>query len=390
MIGRLSRKIIAVCILSKQCAICDKHTKAGTDGPEHYCPCNHEGSSKAMESAAGVKLLEQLHDNKRVSMRYIVADDDSTIRAKCKHSIKDLIAAGKLKVHPRDPVTNKRIPCYGRLRLDISVPIWRADPSHRTKVVGKHVFKLAWGPRKITKCTKADALRLKRNFGYFQKQTNRQPFPEFKRKSKTVIEHHFNNHSYCDASWCPIAKAGKTKGDPIKYRDDVRDAELKAQLVEIIDVFTTEEKLLKIHHQMDSQKNEALNKSVTKYAPKDREYSKSKSLESRILIAGCTNNVGISCFYKRLFHELGMSLGSITRVELKTRERNRLRKQEYVKKKGGTRGRRSKQNAEKTKRLIDEDIKARKKEKTMGQVSLLPPLRRLLDNKEMGHVGVVR
>jgi hypothetical protein len=52
---------------------------------------------------------------------------------------------------------------------------------------------------------------------------------------------------------------------------------------------------------MSSQKNKAMNKSIMRYAPKDRTYARSMSLTSRINMAIGINCMGHGKYYERLF-----------------------------------------------------------------------------------------
>ena len=111
----------------------------------------------------------------------IVSDNDSTMRAHLKH-----------------PGNHKR----GKLNPEIPKPSWLADPSHRTKVVAKYMFNLATLPKSKSTCTKIDAVRVKKYFGYMLKTNRDRTIPEIKIASLAVIEHLFDNHQYCDSRWC--------------------------------------------------------------------------------------------------------------------------------------------------------------------------------------------
>ena len=99
-----------------------------------------------MESDAALNLYESLFydSKKKIVLKSIVSDDDSTMRALLKH-----------------PKNHKR----GKLNPEIPEPTWLADPSHRTKVVAKYIFNLATLPKIKSTCTKIDAVRVKKDFG---------------------------------------------------------------------------------------------------------------------------------------------------------------------------------------------------------------------------------
>ena len=73
---------------------------------------------------------------------------------------------------------------------------------HRTKVVAKAIFLLAHLPKSQSRCTNVDTLRIKKYHGYMIKESRRLMLEKLRHNSKAVIEHLFNNHHYCDLSWC--------------------------------------------------------------------------------------------------------------------------------------------------------------------------------------------
>jgi hypothetical protein len=52
-----------------------------------------------------------------------------------------------------------------------------------------------------TNVTSVDAHCIKSYWGHWQKQSRNKPFDEFKHNSNAVIEHLFNDHSYCSDEW---------------------------------------------------------------------------------------------------------------------------------------------------------------------------------------------
>ena len=100
-----------------------------------------------MESDAAPHLYKRLFldNDKKVVLKAIVVDDDSSMRA--------------LLRHPHDNSKEK-------LPLETPESEWLADPSHRTKIVAKPFYALAYLPKSQSTCTNVDAMRLKRYFGY--------------------------------------------------------------------------------------------------------------------------------------------------------------------------------------------------------------------------------
>lgn len=137
-----------------------------------------------MEADTALEFVTHLHKcfDGKIYIKYIVADDDSTMRSLLKH-------------HTEEQKS-------GKLEREVIEPKWLADPSHRTKVVAKPIYALANAPKAKSLVTKLDAMRVKKYYGYFIKQCRNLPFEEMKRRSLAPVEHLFNNHEFCHSSWC--------------------------------------------------------------------------------------------------------------------------------------------------------------------------------------------
>ena len=183
MVGCRSDMIVSAIVTAKECRIYSYNEAQSKEPLPHDCPRNYSGSSKAMESDSALNLYESLFydSKKKIVLKSIVSDDDSTMRALLKY-----------------PKNHKR----GKLNPEIPEPSWLADPSHRTKVVAKYMFNLATLPKSKSTCTKIDAVRVKKYFGYMLKTNRDRTIPEIKIASLAVIEHLFDNHHYCDSRWC--------------------------------------------------------------------------------------------------------------------------------------------------------------------------------------------
>ena len=110
-----------------------------------------------MEASAILKMVEYDFYNQFFIVDFIVCDNGSTIRAVLKHPlIGDRVQVLK---------TSK-----GKLDEEIPEPSFLADPSHRVKVVAKHIFSIV-NERSALEfgCTKADALRINKYWGYMIK-----------------------------------------------------------------------------------------------------------------------------------------------------------------------------------------------------------------------------
>ena len=97
-----------------------------------------------------LKMVEDAFYNRYFIVDVIIGDDnDSTMRAVLKHPL--------IGVRVQFLKTSK-----GKLDEEIPEPSFLADPSHRVKVVYKHIFSIV-NESRAQRCgwTKADALRFK-------------------------------------------------------------------------------------------------------------------------------------------------------------------------------------------------------------------------------------
>ena len=63
-----------------------------------------------------------------------------------------------------------------------------------------------------------------------------------------------------------------------------------------------------LHHPWSTQKNEAMNKSVSSYAPKDRTFSTTKSLLTRVTIAGAVQGTTNLIVWRNVFRKIRLPL----------------------------------------------------------------------------------
>ena len=76
------------------------------------------------------------------------------------------------------------------------------------------------------------------------------------------------------------------------YRDKERHKTVCAKICEAYSSYITRDMLRMLHHSWSTQKNESLNKNVSSYAPKDRIYPRTNSLDTIITITGAIQIVG--------------------------------------------------------------------------------------------------
>ena len=91
----------------------------------------------------------------------------------------------------------------GKIDEEIPEPSFFSDPSHRVKVLAKHIFSIV-NESRYRRCgfTKADTLRLKKDWGYMIKNNREKTIEELSEASKITPEHMFNSHANCSAYWC--------------------------------------------------------------------------------------------------------------------------------------------------------------------------------------------
>ena len=71
---------------------------------------------------------------------------------------------------------------------EITEPSFLADPSHRVKVVAKHMFSIVNKSRaQRCRCTKEDALRLKKDWGYMIKNNREKPLNSWVRQVSFLL-----------------------------------------------------------------------------------------------------------------------------------------------------------------------------------------------------------
>jgi hypothetical protein len=294
----------------------------------HHCPKNYDGSSKGMEAKAAMDCLNKVwtHAQVRAFIACICIDDDATTKAHLQHSFEDLAEKGL----PR-PTTKKGKPKTGeknnkgRLPKDHPVLDFLADLSHRVRTYGKYLWVLKNQGKKRSEMTLVDSLRLKRNFAWWLFSGINITYDQFRDSAQSPVLHHFNDHTQC-GTWCRHRTKTKAQlGLLKKYRCKEANNKLYLQCLEILERFTSEAHLRECHHRMSSQKNEAMNKSIIRYVPKDKTLCKTMSLTSRLCMAISIDSIGHSEFYVRLFAAMKFEATELTFSGL----RRMWRKKEY-------------------------------------------------------------
>jgi hypothetical protein len=227
-----------------------------------------------MEATAALKMVKEVfkHQSIQAFVSEMVLDDGASTRALLSHSLHEL---AKMVVNFEWPVDLNRKK-YRNQKMLVSYhhpdhPTIRflGDLTHRIHCFGKYVFGLENSSLSTWTCILVDAYRLKHNFGYWLLSSHMETFDIFTEKSKVVVEHHFNCHVHC-GNWCSMKKvnATKTATGNLKYCCKKDNALLYIQIIQVMGrLFVKPEKLRQCHHGYSSQKNESMNKLISRYTP---------------------------------------------------------------------------------------------------------------------------
>ena len=99
--------------------------------------------------------------------------------------------------------------------------------------------------------------------------------------------------------------------------------------------YLTDDKLKMLMHPWSTQLNEALNNSISSYAPKTKTFCRTMSLLTRVGIAAAVQGLGYSAFWNRVFQELCITMDHAFASSLTARDRKKNRKREYQRSKKG-------------------------------------------------------
>jgi hypothetical protein len=260
-----------------------------------------------MEAKAALNCVEQVWSHKEVSafISIICIDDDTTTKAYLQHFFADLLAK-KLhrplnkKGEPKSGKANNK----GKLRKDHPVLKFLAGLSHRVRTFAKYLYALNNVSKNESEMTDIDCLRLKCNYAWWLFSGIKLTYDEFKQSAASPVYHHFNDHSQCSTWWKHNPKTEDELSKLKKYRCKVKNSKLFEQCEEIVGRFSSKERLIECYHQMRSQKNEAMNKSIMRYAPKDKTYARTMSLTSLVNLAIGIDCIGHAQYYERLFRRM--------------------------------------------------------------------------------------
>ena len=125
----------------------------------------------------------------------------------------------------------------------------------------------------------------------------------------------------------------RAKEDSKYFRNKEVDSNLYEQIMECMKPYLADDKLKMLMHPWSTQLNEALNNSISSYAPKTKMFCRTMSLRTRIVIAAVVQGLGYLAFWTRVFQELGITMDHAFASSLTARDRKNNRKREYQKSK---------------------------------------------------------
>ncbi len=322
MIGDRTKRVVCYHNYSKSCRMCQLHKRRieknktpNLPVPQHRCPKNHEGSSKGMEAKAGLECVSKVWTHREIKafIDLICIDDDASTKAYLSHKFADLDAKNLAR-----PIDTKGQPKRakrddkGRLVREHPPIQFLADLCHRVRTFGKYLYALKKVGKKTSEMNDVDCLRLKRNFAWWLFTGRKLTFLEFQQSAESPVLHHFNNHSKC-GTWCKHRSKSEAELKQLKkYRCMENNKKLYLQCMEIVGRFSDEEHLRECHHRMHSQKNEAMNRSIMRYCPKEKTFCRSMALTSRINLAIAIDTDGHAKYYEELFEAMGFTTAELT------------------------------------------------------------------------------
>ena len=127
----------------------------------------------------------------------------------------------------------------------------------------------------------------------------------------------------------------RAKEDSKYFRCKKADSKLYKQLCEAIAPYLTDEKLRMLNHPWSTQLNEAMNNSISSYAPKTKTFCRTMSLLTRVGIAAAIQALGYLKFWTLVFRELGIDMDDAFASSLKARDRKKAAKRVTQKSKKG-------------------------------------------------------
>ena len=110
------------------------------------------------------------------------------------------------------------------------------------------------------------------------------------------------------------------------YHSKIDHADLYREISAAYQPYITEDMLSQLQHTWSTQGNEAMNQSVSAFAPKGKTYSLMTSLDTRVAIAGGIQIVGYKTFWELVFHAMDIDMDDNLRKHLANKDKHKERK----------------------------------------------------------------
>ena len=368
MLGAQTKSIMQRHVCSLVCRVCDEHERrsSATNNTtknvlkpirKHRCPKNYDGSSKGMEAHTAVISIRRFFHLSATSdqclpafVHTIISDDDSSTWANVQQSLTDrlqhlnecrkreglpLITKKGCAFWPKDNNGQPKKDLGKLKRTELAPQINLADPNHRTKVLGKHLYALTAESKGSGKqLTKEMAERLKLHFNKALHQNRKNNGEQLRDALLATLEHEFGNHKLCNIAWCKdlMAKDAQERRDlSLRWMNKTSDARLYAPLKKVYLEFLTQKKIEEMHHQYDTQKNESMNQKLARLCPKTQTFSKSMVLGDRVAWVVLEDSVGGEAAVSKIFATLGLGrVPDIVMAYYSANDTRRARHHEYT------------------------------------------------------------
>lgn len=224
--------------------------------PAHKCVWNHHGSSKSMESEAGLQAVQEMA-NQCTPVQIIEGDGDNTLIARAKNQL----GVSLTKKLDRNHCVKNIVKTFYDLRNQ-KVKISNQVISHLTKCL-KYVFS--------------------KNQGNIQ---------NMRENLIALVPHQFGDHTKCHARFCGYKRSNGEKyvHRSLPYKVPLRDPLLYSKLTEVF--VPVIEKAALYADLGCSQACEHANRAVSLRAPKHLHYGESDSLDFRVKATAAYINEG--------------------------------------------------------------------------------------------------
>ena len=150
------------------------------------------------------------------------------------------------------------------------------------------------------------------------------------------------------------------------YRSKTIHHDMYLRITQAMQPYLTEHSLKMLSHTWSTQKNEAMNKSVSAYAPKGKTFCTTDSLKARVSVAGAIQVKGYEYTWDNIFTRSNLKMNQSLQTVLQTMDDRKGRKREVANTKLGKR-KRSAAKYEKYNKALKDDMTAQRDGTNYGQ-----------------------